>query len=148
MVRADPTARYADIDYDSASANMTAASLSKRAFAPDEWRCDIRTGGPEQHIGTLGKKRLYKKLIAAFERLGAPHTKGCREGDEFCKDSSACCYDGVKLPNIVYDSGDGTYATNSHVTVKLWWSEIYDNAHKGLRDAAVSGVCRVRHRSN
>jgi hypothetical protein len=48
---------------DTRRSNITSKFLSERQNADDEWTVDIRIGGPAQHVGTLRKDRLQKRMF-------------------------------------------------------------------------------------
>lgn len=126
--------------------NLTSigATVDGKYLKPDEWRFDIRMGGPAQHVGSLRGDRLKEKLISAFSDLAVrPSIYACPAcwlpncPDNFCKDSSVCCYQERTIDHIVYDSGGEKYATNAFLRVRVWWADIQERNHPGLFKMAV-----------
>jgi len=157
----DPTAESSDVDNsqdefatnaDAANVpemelfNVTASALEKRLEPPGKFAVDVRMGGPKQHIGTLRKNRLWRAIYDCLGLVGeqgrgtwfplVPPGQTDKNNPWQCPNLN--CARECKIPNIVYNSGDDTYATNAHLTVRVEWSELKEGDHKGIRMVAVS----------
>jgi hypothetical protein len=137
------------------SFNATAARLGKRGWNEGHWAVDIRTSGPPQHIGSVRGDRLKKKIIYALEQLatkldreriidtGKPHYRNKCGGltmRDHCHHTDPCCRESYEIADIVYDGDNpnGKYVADAHMNIRMWWGEIYDSGHPGLRKLAVS----------
>lgn len=98
----------------------------------------IRVGGPKTHVGTLRKYRLYWAIYNALKAVGEPRSgKGMTCNGE--KWESEECYEWYDHDNVVYNAQPhDTYAYNGNLRVRARWSEIYEDAHPGLRHEVMS----------
>ncbi|KAF1918305.1 hypothetical protein BDU57DRAFT_447250, partial [Ampelomyces quisqualis] len=110
----------------------------------------IRAGGPEQNVGTLRGKRLHDKIYQCLSEILRPHPEDWNTkppfGDLWCEgelDVLGTCMHDCNIPNIVYGRGpDSIYAT-ADLNMRVWWPEINDGAHAGLRHIAYDLVANM-----
>lgn len=125
-------------------ANMTSTTLTKR-WDKDQNPVLLYAGGPKQHVGTLRKARLRDKIHECLKWVGSPgnpddnsHEKG--RHPEWCSEANfAYCASVCYIPNVVYNADPKPkYATNARLEIRAYWSELYESAHAGIREAAAS----------
>ncbi|KAH7068369.1 hypothetical protein BKA63DRAFT_112731 [Paraphoma chrysanthemicola] len=125
-------------------ANTTSTTLTKR-WGKDQNPVLVYAGGPKQHVCTLRKNRLRNKIIDCLRIVGITGHPDDNSGDkgrwkEWCSENyEAYCASSCRIPNIVYNTKPkDTYATNSRLDISVQWSELYESAYPGIREAAFS----------
>lgn len=160
----EDTAQEVTVDFsDSVAslANTTTPNLNERGILPGQYVVEVRVGrttignddehpnDTPQHVGTLRGHRLYRPIYDCLKVIGHPQGLGPKKGvipkygqvkghPMYCGDNDEYCQAQCVIPNIVYNSGKDTYATNAHLEVSVRWSEIWEEPLTGLREVMVS----------
>ncbi|KAF2818660.1 hypothetical protein CC86DRAFT_308748 [Ophiobolus disseminans] len=118
---------------------MTSSTLDKRGWPSKLLAVDVRTGGPKQHVGILRKGRLYWAVYSCLQLIG--HQGNGRDKGHTGREREVChqnmaqyCQQNCVVPNIVYDFGSGTYATNAHLKEKN---------HAGIREVVYQFAANI-----
>jgi hypothetical protein len=119
------------------SNNLTTSALARR---DEKWAVDIRFHGRREHVDTLRKDRINKRMKACLQTIGSPKYSGGDHQSPFsflCRWYDDGCVPSCIFENIVYNSGKNTYATKAYLEITAYWSEIREDKHPCLREIAV-----------